>query len=245
MNTKILEEIGFTPKEIEAYLVILELKTSSIFEIMSKAKVSRQSIYEILQKLLDKGLISYVIKDRKKQYYAVNPERLMDVIKEQETILKEKEANLQGLLPELLRRYNEKKEDTKFEIFVGKEGMKTAMNHCLKIGKPLYGLANEDKILDFLKYYMPQYRKKRKKLNIPLMIIYGECIRKRKKKLASTKSKYLPDRYNTPTTTIIYGIYVNMLIFSEHNPIAIHIKSKEISDSFMNYFNLMWKIAKE
>ena len=238
MDTKILEEMGFTPKEIDVYITILEMKDSSVFEIMSKAKVSRQSIYEILQKLLDKGLINYIIKENKKQYNVVNPQRLVE-------LMEEKEATLRGLLPKLLERYNKKKEDTKFEIFVGKEGMKTTLNHCLKIGKPLYTLANEDKLLDFLKYYMPQYIKKRKKLNINLTMIYSDSMRKRNIKFPLTKLKYLPDKYNTPTTTIIYGIYVNMLIFSEHNPIAIHIKSKEISDSFMNYFNLMWKIAKE
>ncbi|MCK5176994.1 MAG: helix-turn-helix domain-containing protein, partial [Candidatus Aenigmarchaeota archaeon] len=155
MNTKILEEVGFTPKEIEVYLVILGLKTSPIFEIMSKANVSRQSIYEILQKLLNKGLISYITKDRKKQYYASNPERITDVIREQEILLKEKEVALQTLLPELLKRYRQNKEETKFEIFVGKEGMKTVNNNLLKVGKEIYILSNEGKIYDFLRYYMP------------------------------------------------------------------------------------------
>lgn len=245
MNTKILEEVGFTPKEIEVYLVILGLKTSSIFEIMSKANVSRQSIYEILQKLLNKGLISYITKDRKKQYYATDPERITDVIREQEILLKEKKASLQTLLPELLKRYRQNKEETKFEIFVGKEGMKTVNNNLLKVGKEVFILSNEGKIYDFLRYYMPSFIKKRAELNIPIKIVFGECVRKRKIKFHLLDIKYISDKYNSPISLAIYGDHVNILIFSEHNPLAIHIKSKEISDSFMNYFNIMWKMAKE
>ena len=245
MDTKILEEIGFTPKEIDVYMAMLTLKTSSVFEIMSKAKVSRKSIYEILQKLLDKGLVSYTIKDNKKQYSVTNPERLLGIISDQETILKEKETKLGALLPDILKRYNENKEETSVRVYIGKEGMKTVLNNILKLGKPYYVIANEDKVLDFLKYFMPQFIKKRKELNIPIKIIHSECIRKKKLKLPLAEIKHLPDEYNTPTTTIICEDNVDMLIFSEENPIAIHIKSKETAQSFMNYFNLMWSIAKK
>ena len=245
MDTKILEEIGFTQKEIDVYMVMLTLKTSSIFEIMSKAKVSRQTIYEILQKLLDKGLVSYTIENNKKQYNVTNPKRLLSIISEQEIIFKEKGARLQALLPDILKRYNENKQETRFEMFIGKEGMKTVMNNTLEPGKQLYILANEDKVLDFLEYFMLQFRKKRKELNIPIKIIRSECTRKKKLVSVLAEIKHLPDEYNTPTTTIICEDNVDILIFSEENPIAIHMKSKEIAHSFMNYFNLMWSIAKK
>ncbi len=238
MDTKILEEMGFSPKEIDVYMTVLSMEDSSVFEIMSKAKVSRQSIYEILEKLLDKGLISYIIKDRKKKYNVVNPQRLVELIKE-------KEAKLQSLLPELLKRYNRKKEDTKFEMFVGKEGMKTVTSKVLKEGKPLYVFANEGEIFDFLKYYMPHQIRKEEKIKLPVKVIFIESARKKKLSFSMTEVRYIPDNYSSPISISIYGDNVHILIFSKDNPLALYIKSKEISDSFMNYFNLMWKMAKE
>ena len=238
MDTKILEEMGFSPKEIDVYMTVLSMKDSSVFEIMSKAKVSRQSIYEILQKLLDKGLISYIIKDRKKKYNVVNPQRLVELIKE-------KEAKLQSLLPELLKRYNRKKEDTKFEMFVGKEGMKTVTSKVLKERKPLYVFANEGEIFDFLKYHMPQHIKKEEKIKLPVKVIFIESAKKKKLSFSMAEARYISDKYFSPISMSIYGDNVHILIFSKDDPVALYIKSKEISNSFMNYFNIMWRMAKE
>ncbi|MCK4808626.1 MAG: hypothetical protein KAS90_03330 [Candidatus Aenigmarchaeota archaeon] len=70
---------------------MLRAKYASIAQLIINAKVSRKSIYEILDKLLDKGLISYTIRDNKKQFTAANPLRLLDIIKE-------KQSNLETLL---------------------------------------------------------------------------------------------------------------------------------------------------
>lgn len=237
MDKKFLEELGLTPKEAEVYLALLGMESATIFEIKNRAKVSRMSIYEILHKLLDKGLISFTTRDGKKQYQAANPERLTD-------ILKEKETKLRDMLPELLKKYSESSEQTRIETFIGKEGMKTAMNIILKVRKPVCVLSGDEKIFDFLKYFMPQFLKGRAKLMIAAKIISDKSAKERKLKLPLSEVRYAPEEYGSPVDVAIYGDNVNLLIFTE-NPIAIHMQGKEIAQSFMNYFNLMWKIAKK
>lgn len=237
MDTKFLEDLGLSPKEVDVYLALLTLESATIFEIKNKAKVSRMSIYEILQKLLDKGLISFTIKDGKKHYQAANPERLRELIKE-------KEATLETLLPELLSKYKELKSKTNIEVFVGKEGMKTVTNNILKVGKPIYVMDGEGKIFDFLKYYLPQFIEKRAKSGISAKVIYCESFRKNKWKAPITETRYVSEEYASPTSITIYEDNVNLLIFSE-NPIAIHIQSREVAKSYINYFNLMWKMGKK
>ncbi len=239
MDTKLLEEIGLTPKEVDVYLALMQSKSSSIFNLMNRAKVSRKSIYEILQKLLDKGLVSYTIQDNKKIFEAVSPERLIDLVKE-------KEANIQSMLPELMKRYQKNEKDVKVEVFLGTEGMKTVTNNILKEKKNFSVLANEGKIFEFLKYYMPQVQKRMKVLGIRGDVIYTESARD-KKLLTPVENniRFVPDKYNSPISIAIYGENVNILIYSEDNPVAIHLKSMDIAQSFMHYFNLMWKIGKE
>ncbi|MCK5334095.1 MAG: hypothetical protein KAJ24_06270 [Candidatus Aenigmarchaeota archaeon] len=237
MDRKILEDIGLTPKEVDVYLALISLDAASISEIRSKANVSRKSIYEILQKLLDKGLVSYIVKDNKKQYMAATPERFIE-------LLKEKEANLETILPELLRKHKESEEETSIRVYVGKEGMKTITNNILKVEKPLYALVGRELILDSLKYYAPQFIKKRINQKIHAKLVYDESVRKRKIKIPLTEIRYVPNESASPISIIIYGDNLNLLIFTE-NPIAIHMKSKEIAQSFMNYFNVMWSIAKK
>lgn len=237
MDRKILQDTGLTPKEVDVYLALITSDQASIADIMNKAKVSRKSIYEILQKLLDKGLVSYTIKDNKKQYMAATPERFIE-------LLKEKEANLETILPELLRKHKESEEETSIRVYIGKEGMKTITSNILKVGKPIYAQVGRELVLDLLKYYLPQFIKKRVEQKIPAKMIYGESVRKRKLKIPLTELRYVPNESASPISIIIYGDNVNLLIFSE-NHVAIHIKSKEIAHSFMNYFNLMWSIAKK
>lgn len=237
MDRKILEDTGLTPKEVDVYLALISSDAASISETRSKANVSRKSIYEILQKLLDKGLVSYTIKDNKKQYMAATPERFIE-------LLKEKEANLETILPELLRKHKEITEETSVRVYIGKEGMKTITNNILKVGKPLYAQVGRELVLDLLKYYLPQFIKKRVEQKIPAKMIYSESVRKRKLKIPLTEIRYVPNESASPISIIIYGDNLNLLIFTE-NPIAIHMKSKEIAQSFMNYFNVMWSIAKK
>ena len=61
MDTKILENIGFTKGEIRVYLAMLDLGNTTTGPIILKSKVARSKVYEILERLKEKGLISEVI----------------------------------------------------------------------------------------------------------------------------------------------------------------------------------------
>ena len=65
-------------------------------------------------------------------------------------------------------------------------------------------------------------------------------------KFGLTNTKYIPDEYNIPISTVIYGNKVwIMLPAGKHDQVSILIESKNIADSYRNYFKLLWKIAKK
>ncbi len=122
--------------------------------------------------------------------------------------------------------------------------MKTVTNNILKVGKPICVMDGEGRIFDFLKYYLPQFIEKRAKSNISAKVIYCESFRKNKFKALITETRYVSEEYASPTSITIYGDNVNLLIFSE-NPIAIHIQSREVAKSYLDYFNLLWSVGKK
>ncbi len=62
-------------------------------------------------------------------------------------------------------------------------------------------------------------------------------------KLPLTEAKFLPDSYNIPISTMIYGDKIWVLIPSDNDHISLLIESKKLAQSFLNYFELLWKIA--
>ena len=66
MDTTSLREAGLTDGEIKVYLALLELGAATTGPIIEKSGIARSIIYQILDKLMQKGLVSMVMKDKTK-----------------------------------------------------------------------------------------------------------------------------------------------------------------------------------
>ncbi|MBI2080036.1 helix-turn-helix domain-containing protein [Candidatus Micrarchaeota archaeon] len=94
MYESTLQELGLSSNESKIYECLLSLGSCSIEQIAIKSKVHRRNIYDVLAKLLEKGLISESFIHNRKEYKAINPTRLLDLIQE-------KERRLTLILPDL------------------------------------------------------------------------------------------------------------------------------------------------
>jgi len=56
--------------------------------------------------------------------------------------------------------------------------------------------------------------------------------------------KYLPAKYLTPVTTVVYGSKVADFIWTEPY-YAIVKKNQEVADSYRSHFEILWEIAKK
>ena len=71
VNKALLQQIGLTSGESEVYLALLEIGSTSTGKIIRQSKVHASKVYPILDRLIDKGLVSF-IKQGKKKIYASN-----------------------------------------------------------------------------------------------------------------------------------------------------------------------------
>src|SRR3989338_4487895 len=113
MNEQLLEEIGLTKGEIKVYFSLLKLGETTTGKIIEEAQISSGKIYEILDKLIKKGLVSFIIKEKEKELNS----------KEQE-ILKE--------LPSLLSIEKSGKKEYETNLFKGFKGIQTAIFEALE-----------------------------------------------------------------------------------------------------------------
>lgn len=238
MEIQALQELGLTENEAKVYLFLLENGSSTITEITNKLPIHRVNIYDILKRLLERGLVSYTIEGKKKYYTATDPHIFLEMLKEKENLFKK-------ILPDLESKRRSIKEKHEVGVFQGKEGIKAIMKDMLKEKKTIYVFGAEGRYEKTLPIYFKQFNQQRQEEKIRFKIIYSEKIRELRKRqpIPYSDLKYIPKGYDSPSTTLIYGNKVAIIMWIE-SQIGILIESKELNKSYMNFWGILWKIAK-
>lgn len=241
METEALEGLGLTKNEAIVYLTLLDLSKSHIGQISEKTRMHRRTIYDCLERLKDRGLVSFVMEGQTRFFTAVNPQKLMD-------IAKEKEARVEDVLPNLLKMAQKSKTRTEVSVHKGKEGLKNIMQDIIKSGtKTWYSLTSSGKGIEILPFYVPQFHEKRVKAGISLKIIFSKnklAIRRAKElgELKLTEVKFIDTEYIIPTSVWIYDNKVAFMLWESET--AILIENKETTNTFSSYFKVLWKSGK-
>ena len=246
MYEDLLSEIGMTKSEIAVYLALLELGSSTTGSIIKKAGIASGKAYIVLDKLILKGIVTYSIKAGTKHYYAKDPERLLDYIKEREDELKQKEGKLRKIIPALKIKYNEGTQKPITEIYEGIKGLKTFYYWALremKRGDYIYAMGVPKEANEKHESFFLNWNKKRIQAGVKLRIIYNHDSRqfgKKRERMRLTEVRYLKPELETPAWVDIFNDYV--VTMNVHGtPICFLIKNKESADSYKKYFNIIWK----
>ncbi|MBD3354957.1 hypothetical protein GF361_03150 [Candidatus Woesearchaeota archaeon] len=248
MYEDVLSEIGLTKSEIAVYFALLEIGSSTTGPIIKKAKIASGKAYLILDKLIEKGLVTYAIKSGVKYYQAKDPERLLDYLKEKEIQLKKKEKQLETVIPKLKSQYKEIAYKPVAEVFEGVKGFKTLLEEelkQLKRGDTINLTGVPKTALEKFQGYLLYWNKKRIKAGIKMKIIYNhDCKRlaRKRDKMPLTEVKYMKESLETPAWTAVFKDYVTIKNV-QATPVCFLIKNKETADSYKKYFNMLWKIA--
>ncbi|MFH1586371.1 MAG: helix-turn-helix domain-containing protein [Candidatus Diapherotrites archaeon] len=247
MALEIFDFLGLSKREQEIYLVLLKKGASRGADIAKKLSISRPHIYDSLNSLIDAGLVSYITKAGSRYYSAASPEKIMDLLRAKKDDLLEKEKKLQEFLPSLLSMQEKTKPNINVEIFEGKEGTRTVFNDAnrqtLETDKEmvLFGAAS-----GIFRKLDPIFHKKhyneRERYGIRARYIFNEGADVVKHPLI--KMRILPKEFKTPAVTWIFGNKVSIWSLSEGHWIAAVIETPSLADSYRDYFDFLWKIAK-
>ncbi len=240
---KALEELGLSKNEAIVYLTLLDLGSSTATKIADKSKLHRTTVYDALDRLTKKGLVSYIEKEETKYFEACDPENLMAIIKQKQDLLTE-------IIPQLKLSRKLAESKAKAHIYEGMEGVKASMEKALVV------LKEGDKILcfgipkrapDMMSQYFDRFHKRRIEKKISMIHLYNENARERiayLKSLPLTEAGYLPKEYDSPASTLIYGNIVCLTTWSEI-PFVVMIESQRVADAYSKYFWLLWSLAKK
>src|SRR3989338_8400808 len=101
MDKQILKEIGLSEGEIKVYLALLKLGEAKKTEIAKHAGVSSSKVYEICSRLQSKGVVGTIIKDKKTNFRAMEPKRLLDFFNEKTARIENQRKELEKAIPML------------------------------------------------------------------------------------------------------------------------------------------------
>lgn len=228
-----LEELGYKKNEVDVYTTLLTMGESTVLQISKKVGVHRSNIYEALDNLIKKGLVSS-IENPVKKYFPRNPKCLS-------TFIKSKEIEL-GEISQELENKTFSSCETRIGKTTGKLAFKDALFNLLELKTPIYiygripnGDAGESIRLAFDLFHRERIRRK---LNLKL-IYHSHSDSKNIKKNKFTLTKKFPLDYNSDLTTFICSnkvVIINWTYFT-----IIEIDDKDIANDNARYFEALWQ----
>lgn len=246
MHEKLLEDIGLTKGEIKVYVALLKIGETTTGKIIEEAQISSGKIYEILDKLIKKGLAGYSIKEKIKYFSAASPNRVLEYLQEKEKDLKEKEREFLKELPSLLSIEKRGKKDYETHLFKGLKGIQTAIFEALDdldSGNEVLAMGVSSDKNEKYNLLWNRWHKMRlgKKIKCKMIFTNRDNYFKTFQKMRLTEAKFLGGI--TPSAIDILGDKVLIFTYDEEGS-CLSIKNTEIAQSFKSFFENLWKMAK-
>jgi sugar-specific transcriptional regulator TrmB len=202
-------------------------------------------VYDVLDRLSSKGLVSHIILGNVRYFIAVEPYRLEEYIKSKEREVREQLETANKVIPELAKVANRNRQNTMAEIFIGDRGIRTAYEILLRDATSkdvlyyFYPFEGYHPVASpfYSRLYLFQKQKKVQQRGI------GTLDFKQSKHYAEiskgVKMKFVD--FPLPATMDIFKD--KLLIISWESVTGILISSKEIVGHFRNYFDGVWEVA--
>jgi len=243
-NIQDLQKIGLTKGEAKVYLALSELGSSTVGPIVKESKVAYSNIYDILNRLIDKGIISFITKNKTKHFQAAPPTNLLEYLNNKEKEITKQKTTLKNMLSKI-EKLQQGKQNQEAEIFLGIKGLRTAYEKLIK------NSTKNEEILFFNIYkkeYSEQFDLFYKSISDLSKNLKNRGIINKdyKKSWFAKQAKFLKIKFvDFPIPGNIDIIKDKVLITSWGDTIfSVLIHSQLLADNFKNYFNEVWKIAK-
>ena len=247
----LLDGIGLTDSERKVYFALLELGDSSRANIVHKSGIAGSKIYEVLEKLREKGLASIYIQNKVKHFKPANPHQIINYLEHKKEEVTELETKAKTMLPALLSLYNSSDKEQEVELMIGLKGLEIIFREQIEILKPgetCYVIggtkgSNEGPVQAFFeKVHLLREAKK-----IKTKLLFNKKQKESTERLYSSRkypgtlTRYI--EHSSPVAINMYHDRTIIIIFGKEVTSMV-IKSSEVALSFMEYFNLLWKTGK-
>ncbi len=239
---KLLEQTGFTQKEAEVYLALLELGRGIVTEVAKLTKLKRSIIYVILEGLLKRGYVNEVPGCKINTYQATDPSLILSQ-------LRGVTQNFSQMLPILRTLGNKGKKKPKIHYYDTKDGVINIWNE-INFAEKAFFITSYQRINEHFPGIIYEWIEKGKKKIIrgdfkhlisdnPFELDFAKKILEVRHSV-----RILPELKNSHMDFTIYDNKLALASLAEE-PFIVVIESEELVKSIRPLFEMAWDNGKE
>lgn len=245
MEYQELIKLGFNKNEALVYLSLIKFKKADANQLIKDTKFHKNIVYDNLEKLIDKGLVTFILEEGRKSFQLAPSNMLIQFFEEQEEEIKEKKEKAIEFSKEIDKLAEKAKTVQEAQIYRGVKGIKAFYNQTLNGGEMSVFGAPQASVDIMGELFWTSYETKRAKNKINARLIFNPSLRDYGKTLNKKVSeiRYFHQSFEPLTETHIQDDKVAIMVWTDE-PFLFLIKSKEVANSYRKFFENMWKQAK-
>jgi len=242
----IKESLELNDKDATIYLDLLQSGQSAVSTISARTYIDRTTVYSVLKRLMNKGVVSKTPQKNQTLFFALDPDIFRTKLQNE---IEKKESELEAVakfIPTLANIKNINSNKPLIQIFEGPSGIISLYELMLKNNKKEDAFLTIDTLPNALKKYLRNdYIKNKKKNKVFSRVIIQDSKKASKYKdldhKSNRKTKIIPKEKFPFETEIIIGANDEVAIIDfQAELLGVYIRSKTIRNTLKGIFESLW-----
>ena len=245
MNFEELIKLGFNKNEAKVYLSLVKFGKADANQLIKDTKFHKNIVYDNLEKLIDKGLVTFIIEEGRKVFQAAPPDMIIQLFEDQEKELAARKKLAETIAEDIRKAVKKVPFKQTAVIYRGIKGIKAYHAEVLHSGKnyTLFGAPKQS--IDIMgEHFWKNFELKRIENKIHVKMIFNPSLRNFGESLKNqhTVIRYFERDFEPLTQTDVHEDKVAIIVWSDP-PVIFLIQDKLVANSYGEFFERMWKQA--
>lgn len=249
MSKQMLEKLGFSDKESEVYLALLQHGAMTPAEIAKLTRISRPTVYSVSKELVKKGVILEDLGGSSRSLIAKQPDDLTILINREQKALDTKRATVNQAIGELKKIAQSSKYSIPKIVFIPEEEIESYLykqtatwNASLQETKTAYWGFQDPSLVKHYQEWIDWYWQQANPPILQLLSNESNIEEAMKTKgYTNRRIRFWSGASTFSATTWVMGNYITMINTKQHPFSLIEIHDAMMAKNLRDLFSGIWK----
>lgn len=238
--------LGLETRDIRVYETLYRLGKASLRTLAQETGLNRGTVYEVIKKLLDRGMVTFTQVGERRRYTAAEPEIITTLIHDYHDRLQSLESDTQAYASRLRSGKQLQSNGYPARFFEGDEGIAAILRDVLQTVKTLepkaYEVISSQRVSNFIYNNFRGFSRQRSKFGLYVRVISDAAA----VDMAPLSERRLlqPGQGGLDSYTLIYGDKLALISLSSTNELSgIIVTDAGIAGTQRAIFERLWQQA--